>query len=340
MSHIDFFKLPDSDKADIFNKVSELSSIPFSFAIEKDWWVSQTLRVLYGMTEIAPYLTFKGGTSLSKAWGIIDRFSEDIDIVLDQEFLGFEKGILSKSQVKKLRYVANQYFTKEFLKRVEVGFREAGFDTIDIELDGIGDSDQDPIAIMVRYPSVIIHPPYLLPRVKIEIGARGIGIPATSRGIQSLVGVFLSDSPFADTGIMVPSVNPERTYLEKLFLLHEVHQQPIHTRSIDRMSRHLYDIWKLSQTPFAIQAYDKQLIWDVIEHRSRFGMTSGLDFNLHYPPHLVIVPPNKEILDSWAKDYSNMQRSMIYGESPSFKVLVETLNKVTEAYNTLSVSPK
>jgi predicted nucleotidyltransferase component of viral defense system len=58
-------------------------------SVEKDLWVCWTLRALFRLPASGPQLTFKGGTSLSKGWNLIDRFSEDIDIVINREFLGF-----------------------------------------------------------------------------------------------------------------------------------------------------------------------------------------------------------------------------------------------------------
>jgi len=100
MSAIDFYKLSADQKRDVFSEITKLIPIPPS-SIEKDWWVVQTIAIVFRMSA-APYLVFKGGTSLSKAWGIIDRLSEDVDLALSREFLGFP-GNISATQVTKLR---------------------------------------------------------------------------------------------------------------------------------------------------------------------------------------------------------------------------------------------
>ncbi|MDA9262673.1 nucleotidyl transferase AbiEii/AbiGii toxin family protein [bacterium] len=95
-----FIKLSKKEKLNIFNQVSEKKGLPSS-AVEKDWWVTLALNVIFSLS-YSKHIVFKGGTSLSKAWNLIERFSEDIDLAIDRKYLGFE-GQLSKTQVKKLR---------------------------------------------------------------------------------------------------------------------------------------------------------------------------------------------------------------------------------------------
>ena len=101
-----FYSIPEEAKKEILQEVSSRTKLP-AFAIEKDWWVVQTLAILFEL-EIGNHLVFKGGTSLSKAWGIIERFSEDIDLAVDRAFYGFE-GEMGKEKRTKLRKKANSY---------------------------------------------------------------------------------------------------------------------------------------------------------------------------------------------------------------------------------------
>ena len=102
MSAKDFYKLGEAQKREIFTVTAQQRGLP-DYAVEKDWWVVQTLDIIFSQFEVAEHLLFKGGTSLSKAWQLINRFSEDIDLALNREYLGFDGGLISKSQVKKLR---------------------------------------------------------------------------------------------------------------------------------------------------------------------------------------------------------------------------------------------
>ena len=174
---IDFYKLSAQDKRTVFTTAGERVGLP-AYAVEKDWWVVQTLRTIFQM-EVGQHLLFKGGTSLSKAWGLINRFSEDIDLALNREFLGFNSGLISKSQVSKLRTASFGYLTDHFTKDLKSAFQKAGIDALTFDYENLGDGDQDPVSILVQYPAIIEHPDYIEPRVKVEIGSRSLKDPYT-----------------------------------------------------------------------------------------------------------------------------------------------------------------
>jgi hypothetical protein len=126
-------RLKETDKREIFNEVSAKINLPPS-AVEKDWWVVRTLELVFEST-IAPHTVFKGGTSLSKAWSVIDRFSEDIDLALDRRFLGFDREDkdMTNSQVSKLRRKSLKFVTASFFPEIKNRFTEAGFDNLEIK---------------------------------------------------------------------------------------------------------------------------------------------------------------------------------------------------------------
>jgi hypothetical protein len=97
---MEFFKLPDNEKHLIFKQIYEDIKLPFA-SIEKDWWVVKTISLVF-QTKTAPNLVFKGGTSLSKAWNIIERFSEDVDLSLSYEFLGFKNNVSHRERFTRL----------------------------------------------------------------------------------------------------------------------------------------------------------------------------------------------------------------------------------------------
>lgn len=314
-----FYQIPDSDKVDILQQAGGQSGLPAS-AVEKDWWVVQTLAILFEL-EIGPHLVFKGGTSLSKAWGLIERFSEDIDLAVDRSFFGFE-GDLGKNQRTKLRKEANTYITTMIYPELEKNFRDKGLTGITVELEEIKSSDQDPVIINISYPFVIESPGYLLPRVQIEIGCRSLHEPHTMRPILSLVDEAFPNLPFSLSPIQIPAVNPERTFLEKIFLLHEEFQRPDEKRRVDRLSRHLYDVYMLAQTPFADKALnDLELYQAIVHHRQTFTRLGGVNYSLHQPQTINPIPAQSHWKD-WEADYQTMQEQMIYGASPGFKELI------------------
>src|SRR5680860_309597 len=145
MQKTNLYQLPDKEKLLLYTQVKEDVNLPLP-SIEKDWWVVQALGVVFQM-EAAPHLVFKGGTSLSKAWGIIERFSEDVDLALSREFLGF-KGQISRTQVGKLRDASFQYISESFLPELREAFQNNGFKGIEIELTEVITPDQDPVTIV------------------------------------------------------------------------------------------------------------------------------------------------------------------------------------------------
>lgn len=332
MKTIEFHKLSEEEKRTIFATAGEREGLP-AYAIEKDWWVVQTLRTVFQM-EVGKHLLFKGGTSLSKAWGLINRFSEDIDLALNREFLNFDSGLISKSQVKRLRTKSFEYITESFYQNLQKAFTEQGFENLAFTYENLGDGDQDPVSILVQYPALIDHPEYIQSRVKVEIGSRSLKDPYSHRSFRSIIGNLFSDKPFADDDITIPCINPERTYLEKLFLLHEEFQKPEDRIRVNRLSRHLYDIFQIAHSAYKDKAHNPDLITEIIAHRERFNGMKGVDYSSHFPPNLDSIPPD-EYIDAWKADYKRMQDEMIPGDSPSFDEIIAKVKENLSEFNNL-----
>tara|TARA_R110002049_G_scaffold258751_1_gene434527 strand:- start:1371 stop:2378 length:1008 start_codon:yes stop_codon:yes gene_type:complete len=330
-----FYNLPKAEKINLFEELRIKTGLP-PYAIEKDWWVVQTLDIIFSQLDVAEHLLFKGGTSLSKAWHLIQRFSEDIDLAINREYLGFDSGLISKSQVKKLREKSFEFVTTTFYEALQKAFNEKGYTDVTFDFENLGDGDQDPVSIVIYYPAVTEHSEYVLPRVKVELGSRSLKDPFTNCDIISFVGEQFPKRPFADTTINVPCVNPERTYLEKLFLLHEEFKKPNDKIRVERLSRHLYDITKIYNSEHKDKAYNHELIVSIIEHRERFNGMRGVDYNTLYPPTLNPIPLN-DFIKAWEDDYKTMQTNMIPEDSPNFADLLKTVNQATQEYNALKL---
>lgn len=333
MSSLLFYKASAEEKRLIFQEVAKQKKIQ-DFAVEKDWWVTQTLDIIFSDMDIAEHLLFKGGTSLSKAWHLIQRFSEDIDLALNREYLGFDGGLISKSQVKKLREKSFEFVTTTFYEALKKAFKDRGYTGITFDFENLGDGDQDPVSILIYYPAVTKHSEYVLPRVKVELGSRSLKDPFTNCEIISFVGKQFPERPFADSAITIPCVNPERTYLEKLFLLHEEFKKPKDKIRVERLSRHLYDITKIYKSGYKAKAYNQELIVSIIEHRERFNGIRGINYSALYPPNLNPLPP-ETFIKNWGDDYKSMQTNMIPEDSPNYKDLLETVKQAAKEYNTL-----
>lgn len=325
-----WYDLPQQTKINAYTQIGELKGMG-AYAVEKDWWVVQTLTILFEL-EIGEHLVFKGGTSLSKAWSLIQRFSEDIDLAVNRTFFGYE-GNLSKHQRSKLRKEAGKYTSEILFDKLKSKFLEKGLLGIEFEMVDATSSDQDPRIINIHYPSVIETHEYILPKVQLEIGARSLFEPFVMKEISSLLDEYYPNKVFTQKPIKIPTVIPERTFLEKIFLLHEEFQRPKEKVRVNRLSRHLYDIYQLSKTDFAERAIlDKELYETIVKHRKLFTKVSGVDYSLHQPQTINPLPTSNYI-KLWKEDYKIMQEKMIYGDSPSFDAMINGIQEFINRMN-------
>jgi len=321
-------KLSKDDKLAIFREAGERSGLPAT-AVEKDWYVTLALSIVFS-TEFSEHLVFKGGTSLSKGWNLIERFSEDIDLAIDRKFLGFV-GDMSKCQVERLRKTSCAFISNEFAKAIS-----EKVDKIDIGLTlNVPDfkaSNTDPLSLELHYEPLTANISSLQPRVLIEVGARSLMEPSAEREIRSIVSENFTEQEFADKPQLIPTVLPKRTFLEKAFLLHEEFQKPAEHIKVDRLSRHLYDLDRLAATEHCEEAMtDTELYQSIIEHRQIFNPVKKIDHANHQPGKVNLVPPT-DVIKYWETDYSTMQESMIYGDSKSFHELIISMEKLMERF--------
>jgi len=327
----EWFQLPDETKIRLFTETSRQIGLPSSSAAEKDWWVVHTLSVIFSM-DCANALIFKGGTSLSKGWNVIHRFSEDIDLALDREFLGFS-GELKKGDIRKLRKKSFQFITEIFTEELKNKFSELGFKDVTVKYREVENHDQDPLIIEIYYNKLTETDTYLKPGVLVEVGSRSLKEPFTQRTFGTFVSQIYSENSFTDNPITIPVVNPERTFLEKIFLLHEEFQKPQDKIRVERLSRHLYDIEKLSQTEYAeIGLQNRKLYNSIVRHRSNLTAISGIDYAKHNPENINFIPPDS-IMKMWRADYEEMTASMIYGQPLSFDELINRLTELQKRIN-------
>jgi len=328
-----WFAIPDRTKRNAYIQIAEKTGMA-PFAVEKDWWVVQVLTVIFEM-DIAKHLVFKGGTSLSKAWNLIERFSEDIDLAIDRRFFGFE-GALSKRQIEKLRAVSNDYMVHVFYSELQKRFQEKRMNGIEWAIEKTDNPEEDPVKIYLYYPEVIASPGYLEPSIQIEISCRSLREPFTKKTFRSLIDDEYPEMEFAQQPIEVQTVNPERTFLEKIFLLHEEFHRPIEKIRVERLSRHLYDVYHLSKTEFAEKAInDKELYETIVRHRHKFTRVGGVNYNKHHPQTINPIPI-PAVIDAWKEDYKTMLEQMIYEENkPSFEEIIKKLTELKEKINAL-----
>jgi hypothetical protein len=323
-----YFDLSTEQQRMVLTQASVKCKLPVQ-AVEKDLWVSVVLQIVFSLP-FADKLVFKGGTSLSKVWHCINRFSEDIDLVIDPSIWGYGSE-LTKKQVKGLRKVSSVFVRDEFATALAQGIEKHGLAdwlTIIPEPNGEGDSTYpEPRKLHVLYQSLFGNSiSYLSSEVLLEIGARSLLEPTSTAEVESLV----SQSLPIDTTIvkaLIPTAVAEKTFLEKAFLLHEIFSCGI-AKGANRKSRHMYDLTMMMDKGVAEKAIADDSLWNTIHHH-RATQTSirGVDYTPDIRDRIMPVPP-ESMIDDWRSDYKDMSESMIYDVRPSFEELISKMRKI------------
>jgi len=320
------------EQIELFSQIGAKTGMQ-PLAIEKDAWVTLVLRILF-RSEIKNHIVFKGGTSLSKAYGLIERFSEDIDFSINREFLGFP-GKLTKGQIRKLRRASHKFSAETLPEILRREFQVYGINNnlFDIEVPNIKISDQDPEVLHINYFSVFEETEYLKSRILIEIGARSLIEPFENKSIRSIIDEHYPNSEFAESRFEVRTAIPEKTFLEKLILLHEEFQKESDKRRYHRMSRHLYDIYQIIRTDYGINAINDKALFDrICMHRENLTPVKRVNYNGLTVRNLNFTPP-VELIDFYRKDYNEMRNTMIYGDSVDFDKMIESIKEILPDVN-------
>lgn len=335
---IGWLKLNETQRKATIDEAEQVSGISAK-AIEKDWWVTLTLMALF-QSELAQYMVFKGGTSLSKGWNLIARFSEDIDIALSPEAFGMEyienptKSYVDRLKKKGCEFTSTSVLAqiqKEFVKlEVPAGMLQIVAAPIQAKFP-----DTDPQTIYIKYPSLYERSSYIADEVKIEVSVRSLRTPFTKVSILSLLTEFNPNPGYEETSFKVDAVEPRKTFLEKAFLLHEEFGKPDKGKiRTERMSRHLYDLFTMSKTDVEKQALDDHDLYDyLIKHREWYSRISWVDYKSLHHETLSFVPPT-EVIEIYQKDYQAMQEQMIYGETVDFELLIKFLQELQGRFRT------
>jgi len=332
---MEFLKIEEGRRLDIINETAAKMGV-LSQAVEKDWWVTQTLRALF-TTGSAKYFVFKGGTSLSKGWGLIQRFSEDIDLALDRAALGISKNDdeISGKGITKMRVASKQFVSTTLLQELKKALIGIGIpdELFVIEAVETEEEGTDPQVILVKYNSLTEPNEYFKPEVKIEVMVRSMLNPHEERQIRSFIGTEFPDSSFADSIFEVVCAHPQKTFLEKIFLLHELFV--IGSIKDGRFrSRHLSDIEKIMDTEFGRGAIENTTIYDsIVKFRAKFTKVKGVDYGTHSHETIDFIPPI-EVKGSWEKDYSDLAENMFRndGKALPFSDLIERLELLKERF--------
>ncbi len=310
-------------------------------SVEKDLWVCWTLRELFSLPGIGEHLTFKGGTSLSKAWKLIRRFSEDIDLIVDKEALGFggdaapDKAASNKqrkARLEALMAASRQWVQGMLQPALTIRIAAALGNDANCKLE-VDPDMPDGQCLLLHYPSAFENEAgYIKPVVKIELGARSDDWPNSECPIQPYLAErfpqLMPQGPFP-----VRVLAAERTFWEKACLLHEETFRPHDKPRKLRMARHYYDLWCLLRAGVGERALANTALFQrVAEHREIFFRYAWVDYSTHKPGTFRLSPPTDH-LANWRSDYQAMLGPMFFGEVPDFDEIMEAVSEFEKTFN-------
>ncbi|MCW5720454.1 MAG: nucleotidyl transferase AbiEii/AbiGii toxin family protein [Devosia sp.] len=338
--------LPADDRAALFGETGAGRGVADTI-IEKDFWVCWTLRRVFGLPKgTTSTLVFKGGTSLSKAFGAIRRFSEDIDLSLDRAELGYtgdrdpEKEGLSRKQAAKLidglvgdveRHIAEQLHPALRAAIVEQ-LGEPANGEWSLEIDAT-----DAQTVNFQYPTALPATEYegmayITPRVKLELGARGDPWPTEEKIIRPYAADDYPDF-FTDPDTSVTVLSARRTFWEKATALHAEAHRPAESATPQYFSRHYYDLAMLLDTDEGKAAVtDFELLAQVAKHKATFFRSGWASYDTAQPGKLRLLPNEARMKDLRA-DYRAMAPMMFDESPPPFDGILAKIAAIQETIN-------
>ncbi|MCE2926210.1 MAG: nucleotidyl transferase AbiEii/AbiGii toxin family protein [Rickettsiales bacterium] len=335
-----FFTLPDADKIEAFDETGTRHSIA-SAIVEKDFWVCWTLKQIFENPQLAPHITFKGGTSLSKAYRLIDRFSEDIDLTIskDAPYLAdgkdaMEDGVSGKERQRRidaLKDNARRFVVELALPILHQSIASKLPDGWKLELDT---KDPDNQTILFTYPKLMSYGMgtgmggYVQPIIRLEFGARGDIEPSENKHIASYV-AELFPQLFDEPNSSVHVLTADRTFWEKVTILHALH----HGKKMrERMSRHYYDTYILAQKGIADRAMpDVALLEQVVRNKSLMFSDNKASYDTAVIGQLRLMP-KPEAMEDLKKDYVEMA-AMFIQQAPDFETMMQGIADLEKLIN-------
>jgi hypothetical protein len=329
------------DRLDAFLATANRLGAPVG-NIEKDFWVCWTLDVLYHqLPQNQPRLLFKGGTSLSKAYGLIDRFSEDIDVTvfrddLDQAASVEELEALSnkkrRAKLNAIRDACRAYITGPLRTALTTTVADATSGAGRVEID---DADPDGQTLLIHYPEVEPRDgAYVRPVVRIESGAKSALDPNTPVAIRPYVADEIDSLDLAVPAVI--TMEAERTFWDKVVIAHGLRRwydrRGVLRQEGQRISRHYYDLHRLAASePGRLALADAALGEDCVRHARMFF--DRLDYDLASArPGSYALAPHDAMTDALRGDYENT-KAMIFGDPPSFESILASIAKIEAALN-------
>lgn len=330
-------KLSGSDRMDLFKETAARMGLN-PVIVEKDFWVCWILKQLFTIDEFNGRLVFKGGTSLSKCFNLIQRFSEDIDIAVDFEKLGFvdEKDPrqvkLSNTNrsmlLKDLLKACQNYIAEELLPILIKRMKNV------LAVDGwqIQINRNDPNTVEFEYPTIIeTKLDYIKPMVILELGTHAEPVPNENYDIKPFAAEYFPKI-FIDPIASIPTVVARRTFWEKATILHAEYHRPLDKPIPLRYSRHYADVAVMCQAQVVDEALaDIRLLKSVIIHKDMFYRSGWAKYKEAFPGSFHLLP-RVERLPAIRRDYREMS-AMFFGEPPKFETILKQLSNIEQRIN-------
>jgi hypothetical protein len=331
-------RMAGNERSELFAETAALKGIADAI-VEKDFWVCWMLQQLFSIDTLSGRLLFKGGTSLSKVFHVINRFSEDIDLAVDYAALGFtgnrdpRRDGISKNKrgviLAEMMDACQRYIGTEFIQALEKRCREVLGAP---DAWSLGVSEHDPNVVRFRYPrSGGKSLTYVAPQVVLELGTHAEFVPHDRFTIRSFAAEEFPNV-VVDGDVGVVALLAKRTFWEKATILHAEYHRAPEKLLPERYSRHYYDVAMLAQGPIRAEALaDFTLLADVVKHKETFYPSAWAQYELARPGSLHLVP-TPERLAALKRDYRNMG-VMIFGKPPAFDDIMETLDGLETEVN-------
>ena len=324
--------LPEKDRNELFTLTAQKRGIGSIAIIEKDFWVCWTLKQLFEHPELARLLIFKGGTSLSKVYGLIRRFSEDVDLVLDWTKVNEGQNPMverSKRQQSKLNETLNENAIFYIEQTMMPWLKEALGSHCELEINS-EEKDQGHV-VRVKYPKTESSAG-ILPYIQLEIGPLASWLPHSEHTVTPYAA---EDFPqlFADPKCKVRAIDAERTFWEKATILHHEAHRPEGSPVPSRYSRHYYDLCLMAGDEALRKASLEKadLLASVVEFKKKFYPRSWANYDAASSGSLKLIP-SSHVLTAMDRDYKSMQE-MIFGDRPTFEEIIASLKALEEEIN-------
>jgi hypothetical protein len=321
-------RLPQDERSELFSQVAQKMGMSEA-VVEKDFWVCLVLDYLFSASPYLDSVVFKGGTSLSKAYGLISRFSEDVDLIIDWRELGYgidepweERSKTKQDKFNKETIERTNLFLKEsFIPKMQKGLSERiGSEAKLLMADG----DQ---TILFSYPRSFASAS-TLDNIRLEIGPLAAWTPFELMQVTSYTAEIYPDL-FNTPSSVVRTVKPERTFWEKASILHQEHYRPAEKPMPSRYARHYYDLYMLGNSWVFDSALDESgLLAKVVAFKDRFYPAGWARFDLANLGEIKLVPQAGR-LGELERDYSNMY-DMFVGDTPTFSDLISFVEELEE----------